>query len=113
MLHFVVFCAGVASFCCVLCWMCNLILFHFIVAGVKELKKNMSGVLQDSSLDWDATLETSGAPGKKQSHLCMEFLQSIDQTGELTDTSAVPLDVVKYERNVRAERSSRMLDDAK
>jgi hypothetical protein len=83
------------------------------VAGVKDLKKNISGVLQDSSLDWDATLETSGAPGKKQSHMCLEFLQSIDQTGELTDTSAVPLDMVKYERNVRAERSSRMLDDAK
>jgi hypothetical protein len=83
------------------------------MAAVKDLKKNISGMLQDSSLDWDATLETSGAPGMKQSHMCMEFLQSIDQTGELTDTSAVPLDVVKYERNVRAERSSRMLDDAK
>lgn len=90
----------------------HLILLCF-VAGVKDLKKNIGGVLQDSSLDWDATLETSSASGKKQNHVCMKFLQSIDQTGELTDTSAVPLDVVKYERNVRAERSSRILDDAK
>lgn len=81
--------------------------------AVKDLKKNISGVLQDSSVDWDPTLETSCASGTKQSHVCMDFLQSIDQTGELTDTSAIPLDVVKYERNVRAERSSRMLDDAK
>jgi hypothetical protein len=99
-LHRVAFCVAYASLLCV-------------VAAVKELKKNISGVLQDSSLDWDVTLETSSASEKKQSHVCMEFLQSIDQTGELTDTSAVPLDVVKYERNVRAERSSRVLDDAK
>lgn len=43
----------------------------------------------------------------------MDFLQSIDQTGELTDTSAIPVDVVKYERNVRAERSSRVLDETR
>jgi hypothetical protein len=91
----------------------HLILFCVVVAAVKDLKKNISGILQDSSLDWDVTLETSSASGTKQIHVCMEFLQSIDQTGELTDTSAIPVDVVKYERNVRAERSSRILDDAK
>ena len=90
-----------------------LILFCVVVAAVKDLKKNISGILQDSSLDWDVTVETSSASGTKQSNVCKEFLQSIDQTGELTDTSAVPVDVVKYERNVRAERSSRILDDAK
>jgi len=102
---------------------CGFIMLHFVllmhlillcvVAAMKDLKKNISGILQDSSLDWDVTLETSSASGKKQSLVCMEFLKSIDQTGELTDTSVVPFDVVKYERNVRAERSSRVLDDAK
>jgi len=91
----------------------HLILFCVVVAAVKDLKKNISGILQDSSSDWDITPETSSASGSKQSHMCKEFLKSIDQTGELTDTSAVPVDVVKYERNVRAERSSRILDDAK
>ena len=91
----------------------HLVLFCVVVAAVKDLKKNISGLLQESSLDWDVTVEASSASGMKQSHVCMEFLQSIDQTGELTDTSAIPLDVVKYERNVRAERSSRMLDDTK
>lgn len=43
----------------------------------------------------------------------MDFLQSIDQTGELADTSAIPVDVVKYERNVRAERSSRVLNETR
>lgn len=81
-----------------------------VLLAVKDLKKNINGILQDSLVDGDLTLETSGM---KQSHVCMEFLQSIDQTGELTDTSAIPLDVVKYERNVRAERSSRVLDDAR
>jgi hypothetical protein len=118
----------------VLCWVlrvhcviiyagCGFIVLYFVllmhlillcvVAGVKDLKKNISGILHDSSLDWDVPLETSSASGMKQSHVRMEFLQSIDQTGELTDTSAIPVDVVKYERNVRAERSSRILDDAK
>jgi hypothetical protein len=92
----------------------HLILFCVVVAAMKDLKKNISSILQDSSsLDWDITLETSSASGSKQSYMCKEFLKSIDQTGELTDTSAVPVDVVKYERNVRAERSSRTLDDAK
>jgi len=91
----------------------HLILFCVVVAAVKDLKKNISGILQDSSLDWDVTLETSSTSGTKQSHVCAQFLRSIDQTGELSDTSAIPVDVVKYERNVRAERSSRILDDAK
>jgi hypothetical protein len=91
----------------------HLILFCVVVAAVKDLKKNISGILQDSPLDWDITQETSSASGSKQIHMCEKFLKSIDQTGELTDTSAVPVDVVKYERNVRAERSSRILDDAK
>jgi hypothetical protein len=78
---------------------------------MKDLKKNISSFLQDSPLDVDLTLESSR--GKKQSNMCMDFLQSIDQTGELTDTSTIPVDVVKYERNVRAERSSRVLDEAR
>jgi hypothetical protein len=106
-------CAGCAFIVLYFVLLVHLILFCVVMAAVKELKKNISGILQDSSLDWDVTLETSSASGTKQSHVCKEFLQSIDQTGELTDTSAVPVDVVKYERNVRAERSSRILDDAK
>ena len=109
----VMICAGCGFIVLYFVLLVHLILFCVVVAAVKDLKKNISGILQDSSLDWDVTPETSSASGRKQSHVCMEFLQSIDQTGELTDTSAVPVDVVKYERNVRAERSSRILDDAK
>jgi hypothetical protein len=103
-------CGYIVLYCVLLM---HVILFCVVVAAMKDLKKNISGILQDSSLDWDVTLDTPSASGTKQSHVCLEFLQSIDQTGELTDTSAVPVDVVKYERNVRAERSSRILDDAK
>jgi hypothetical protein len=81
------------------------------MAAMKDLKKSISSYIQDLPLDGDLTLESSR--GKRQSHMCMDFLQSIDQTGELTDMSAVPVDVVKYERNVRAERSSRLLDETR
>jgi hypothetical protein len=91
----------------------QLILLYVAVAAVKDMKKNINSVLRDSSLDGDVMLETSRGSGKKQSHLCMDFLQSIDQTGELTDTSTLPVDLVKHERNVRAERSSRMMDESR
>ncbi|PNF34211.1 hypothetical protein B7P43_G17512 [Cryptotermes secundus] len=81
------------------------------MAAMKDLKKCISSYIQDLPLDGDLTLESSR--GKRQGHMCMDFLQSIDQTGELTDTSAIPVDVVKYERNVRAERSSRVLDETR
>jgi hypothetical protein len=90
-----------------------LILLCIAVAAVKDMKKNINSVLRDSSLDGDLMLETSRGSGKKQSHLCMDFLRSIDQTGELTDTSTLPVDIVKRERNVRAERSSRVLDETR
>jgi hypothetical protein len=88
-------------------------LFFIIVAAVKDLKGNINSVLLDSSLDGDLMLEMSNGSGKKRSRLCMDFLQSIDQTGELTDTSTLPVDMVKYERNIRAERSSRVLDETR
>jgi hypothetical protein len=90
----------------------DFILFCFaIVAAMKDLKKNISSYIQDLPLDGELTVESSR--GNRQRHVCMEFLQSIDQTGELTDMSAIPVDVVKYERNVRAERSSRVLDETR
>lgn len=79
--------------------------------AMKDLKRNISSYIQDLSLDGHLIFESSC--GNRQSQICMDFLQSIDQTGELTDTSAVPVDVVKHERNVRAERSSRVLDETR
>jgi hypothetical protein len=78
---------------------------------MKDWKKNISSYIQDLPFDGDFTLESSR--GNRQSHMCIEFLQSIDQTGELTDMSTIPVDIVKYERNVRAERSSRVLDETR
>jgi hypothetical protein len=78
---------------------------------MKDLKKNINNYVQDLPLDGDFALESSR--GNRQSHMCMEFLQSIDQTGELADMTTIPVDVVKYERNVRAERSSRVLDETR
>ncbi|KDR18882.1 transcription initiation protein SPT3 homolog isoform X3 [Zootermopsis nevadensis] len=81
--------------------------------AVKDMKKNINSVLLESSLDGDLMLETPRGSGKKQTNLCMDFLRSIDQTGELTDTCTLPVDMVKHERNVRAERSSRVLDETR
>lgn len=78
--------------------------------AVRDLKNNINSFLGDSSVEEDLLLGPSIGSGKKRSRWCIEFLQSIDQTGELTDMSAYPIDIVKYERNVRAERSSREMD---
>ncbi|XP_069687974.1 transcription initiation protein SPT3 homolog [Periplaneta americana] len=80
--------------------------------AVRDLKSNINNVLGESSVEGDLQLDTSLGTGKKRSRLCLDFLQSIDQTGELTDTSSFPIDIVKYERNVRAERASRELNQS-
>lgn len=78
---------------------------------LKDLRSNMTGILGEATLDPEVAGETPFP--KKRSRVCLDFLSSIDQTGELTDTTNLPVDIVKYERTVRAERSSRALDEAR
>jgi hypothetical protein len=92
---------------------CGSFFFCVAVAAVKDMKKKINSIFRDSSLDGDLMQETSRGSGNKQSQLCMDFLRSVDQTGELTDPSMLPVDMVKHERDVRAERSSRVLDETR
>ncbi|KAJ9580746.1 hypothetical protein L9F63_024072 [Diploptera punctata] len=74
---------------------------------MKDVKNKVTGILDEDAEDPELALDT---PNRKLSQICMDFLSSIDSTGELIHTGDLPADIVKYERQVRAERTSRTLD---
>ncbi|PSN34744.1 Transcription initiation protein SPT3 [Blattella germanica] len=80
--------------------------------NVKEMKSCVTGSLAETPVDEipDGILDGSSGPPKKRSRTCIEFLKSIDQTGELSDLSSVS-DTIKHERNVRADWMSRNMDE--
>ena len=83
---------------------------NFLFASdLKDLKSSIMSVMGDGPVNTEAPTDT--APSKKRSKPYFQFLSRIDQTGELTDTTDLPMDIIKYERILRAERTSRNTDD--
>ncbi|XP_063223740.1 transcription initiation protein SPT3 homolog isoform X2 [Bacillus rossius redtenbacheri] len=77
---------------------------------VKDMKCKLAHTASVTTGIEEALPET---PVKKHRKALMEYLESIDVTGELTDKSHRPFDVVKHERNVRADRMSKRMTEAK
>ncbi|XP_067007758.1 transcription initiation protein SPT3 homolog isoform X2 [Anabrus simplex] len=78
--------------------------------AVKDMKASFLGTIEDAG-DNGAVTGDPVSPPKKRKRMCLDYLKTIDQTGELTEKECQPFDSVKHERNVRAELMSQQLDE--
>nr|CAD7426875.1 unnamed protein product [Timema monikensis] len=89
----------------------NIVKIHRLLRYLRV--KDMKNV-NEESVNVDA--ESVPLEGLKQKNTeyqtCLSFLKKIDNTGELTDMNYQPFDKIMYERNMRADKTAQILDEA-
>ncbi|GLH04149.1 Uncharacterized protein GBIM_09923, partial [Gryllus bimaculatus] len=78
--------------------------------GIKDFHSSLTKHLGSNLGDLSEGLDMQ--KGSKRRRMCLDFLETIDQTGELTDKQQ-PFDTVKNERNLRAELMTQSMDESR
>ncbi|PSN56066.1 hypothetical protein C0J52_05874 [Blattella germanica] len=78
--------------------------------ALKDIHANVKGAVEGAVAGGSADSLPDSITSMKRSRTCIDFLTSIDQTGELTDSTIIPFDVIKHQRDVRAEKASKEMD---
>lgn len=73
--------------------------------AVKDFHSSVATQLSNNPID-----HCSGEVPSKRKQICMNFLETIDTTGELT-SKIQPFDAIKHERNLRAESMTQSMDE--
>nr|CAD7453752.1 unnamed protein product [Timema tahoe] len=75
--------------------------------------KDMRNVNEDSVNVDGGSVPLEGLKQKNTEYqTCLSFLKKIDNTGELTDMYYQPFDKIMYDRNMRADKTAQILDEA-